>query len=284
MIFAKKGLSRSRAGDIFILLFLLFAAAFMVVPLIFVIGNAFKPLDEIFVFPPRMIPRAPTWKNFRDMFMLINNSLVPFSRYIMNTVIITAAGTFGNLACVIMCAYSLAKRDLLIGKVFFRIIVLALMFSAAVTTIPNYLILSRLGWIDTPFSVIIPAFASPLGLYLMKQFMDQIPDALLESAKIDGAGDPSILWHIVVPAVKPAWLTLIIFSVQGLWNLDTSMFIYSEEQKSLSYALGQITTSGIARAGVGGAITLFMLIVPITIFMITQKSILETMTTSGMKD
>ena len=284
MSMLNKRLGRSKFGDIGVILILSAAAAFMVIPLIFVIGNAFKPLDEIWVFPPRVFPRNPVLKNFRDMFNIMSNSLVPFSRYIMNTVFITGIGTAGNVACVSMCAYSLSKKKLMINKVFFEIIVLSLMFSTAVTAIPNYLIMSNLKWIDMNFSIIIPAFATPLGLYLMKQFMEQIPDSLLESARIDGANEARILWKIVMPTVKPAWLTLIIFSVQGLWGLDSSIYVYSEQKKTLSYALGQITTSGIARAGVGGAVTLFMLLVPVTIFIISQSNIIHTMAYSGLKD
>lgn len=279
-----KRVNRSAAGDIGIFLVLLILGAFMVIPLIFVVGNAFKPLDEIWVFPPRIIPRNPTLKNFRDMFTIMTNSLVPFSRYFMNTIMITVIGTFGNIICVSMCAYTLAKKQLVINRVYFKIIVTSLMFSSAVTTIPNYLIMAQLGWINSNLSIIIPTFATPLGLYLMKQFMEQLPDSLIESAKIDGASETHILWRIVMPIVKPAWLTLIIFSVQSLWGLDSSMYIYTEDKKTLSYALGQITSAGIARAGVGGAVSLFMLLIPVAIFIITQSNIMQTMATSGMKE
>jgi len=158
------------------------------------------------------------------------------------------------------------------------------MFSTAVTAIPNYIIMARLNIIDNNLAVIIPAFATPLGLYLMKQFMDQIPDALLESARIDGANEFLVLFKIVLPVVKPACLTLIIFSVQSLWGLDTGTYIYSEQKKSLSYALSQITAGGIARAGVGGAVTLFMMVVPVLIFVFAQSNIIQTMTSSGIKE
>lgn len=279
-----KRVNRSFAGDIGIFLLLLTLGSFMVIPLVFVIGNAFKPLEEIWLFPPRIFPQNPTFKNFRDMFTIMTNSLVPFSRYFMNTIMITVIGTAGNVVCVSMCAYTLAKKKLVINRVYFRIIVTSLMFSSAVTQIPNYLIMAELGWINSNLSVIVPTFATPLGLYLMKQFMEQLPDSLIESAKIDGAGDTHILWRIVMPIVKPAWLTLIIFSVQSLWGLDSGLYIYTEDKKTLSYALGQITSSGIARAGVSGAVSLFMLLVPVTIFVVTQSNIMQTMATSGMKD
>ena len=284
MLVKRRRVGRSFWGDLGAYVFLFAFALLMVIPILFVVGNAFKPLDEIWLFPPRVFPLNPTLKNFKDMFSMMDGSLVPFSRYIMNTVVITAVGTAGNVLCVSMCAYSLAKKKLMINGAFFKLVVTSLMFSTAVTAIPNYIIMARLNIIDNNLSVIIPAFATPLGLYLMKQFMDQIPDALLESARIDGANEFLVLFKIVLPVVKPACLTLIIFSVQSLWGLDTGTYIYSEQKKSLSYALSQITAGGIARAGVGGAVPLFMMVVPVLIFVFAQRNIIQTMTSAGIME
>ena len=118
----------------------------------------------------------------------------------------------------------------------------------------------------------------------MKQFMEGIPMALIEAAKIDGAGEWRIFYRIIMPNVKPAWLTLIIFSVQSLWNNGAGMFIYSEEKKTLVHALNQIQGGGIARAGQGAAVTVVVMVVPIAIFIMSQSQILETMASSGIKD
>ncbi len=158
------------------------------------------------------------------------------------------------------------------------------MFSAAVTAIPNFLTMSTLGWIDTHLALIIPAFAAPIGLFLMKQFMVTIPDSLLESARIDGASELKVFWNIAMPAVKPGWLTLIIFSFQGLWGATGGTFIFSEELKTLPFALNQILLGGIARAGVGAAVMLMMMSVPIVMFIATQSNIIQTMATSGIKE
>jgi ABC-type glycerol-3-phosphate transport system permease component len=158
------------------------------------------------------------------------------------------------------------------------------MFAPQVTAIPNYMIMSAIGLIDTYWAVIVPAFAFPLGLYLMKQFMEQIPDALLEAAKIDGASEYRIFWQVVMPNVKPAWLTLIILLFQMLWGTDGNGFIYSEQLKTLHYASNQIIQGGIARAGVGAAVALILMSVPILLFIFSQSRIIETMATSGMKD
>src|SRR5690625_3725915 len=108
-----------------------------------------------------------------------------------------------------MAAYPLAKHRFPGSNVIFTIVVLSLMFSPHVTQIPNYITMAILGWVDTYWAIIVPSFAFSLGLYLMKQFMEEIPDSLLESARIDGASEYKIFWTIVMPMVKPAWLTLI---------------------------------------------------------------------------
>lgn len=183
-----------------------------------------------------------------------------------------------------MCAYGLAKFKFRGKELLFQMIVLSLMFSGSVTGIPNFIILRYLGFIDTHLAIIIPAIGSSLGLYLMKQFMEQLPDAILEAARVEGATEVRVFTKIVMPMVKPAWLTLIVFSVQALWNNNGSIFIYREELKPLSYALSQIASAGIARAGVGAAVIVVMMSVPIITFLITQSGIIETMSSSGLKE
>ncbi len=183
-----------------------------------------------------------------------------------------------------MGAFVLAKYDFPGGQAFFRLVTVAMMFTGYVTAIPNYLILNKLGWIDTYWAIIIPAFASPMGLFLMKQFMEGLPTSLIEAAKIDGANEWRVFSGIVMPNVKPAWMTLIIFSVQGLWNNPASTFIYSEEKKTLVYAMQQIQGGGIARTGQGAAVMVVLMVVPITIFVFSESQILETMASSGLKD
>ena len=280
----RRRVNRSLGGTILLFLVMLVFALFTATPLILSISNSFKPLDELWLFPPKLIPINPTWKNYSDMMTIMSNSWVPFLRYLFNTVFITVAGTFGHVILASMCAFPLAKKKFPGRDVIFNIIVLALMFNATVTAIPNYIIMANLKWINTYLALIVPSFATPLGLYLMKQFMEQIPDSLLEAARIDGAGQWRIFWRIAMPNVKAAWLTLTLLQVQNLWNMGASNFIFNEELKTLSYALGQILAGGIARAGVGAAVTVIMMLVPITIFITTQSSIIETMSTSGMKE
>ena len=276
--------NRSVWGDIFLYLYLLFVAGVMVFPIVYAVSSALKPLDELFMFPPKIFPQNPTLDNFSDLFVTMGKSWVTFSRYLFNTVFITAVGTAGHLIIASMAAFVLAKYDFPGGKTFFRLVTVAMMFSGYVTAIPNYLIINAFGWIDSYWAIIIPAFASPMGLFLMKQFMEGLPTSLIEAAKIDGASEWKVFASIVMPNVKPAWMTLIIFSVQALWNNKAATFIYSEERKTLVYALQQIQSGGIARTGQGAAVLGVVMIVPILIFVFSESQILETMASSGLKD
>ena len=213
----RRRVNRSLGGTILLFLVMLVFALFTATPLILSISNSFKPLDELWLFPPKLIPINPTGKNYSDMMTIMSNSWVPFLRYLFNTVFITVAGTFGHVILASMCAFPLAKKKFPGRDVIFNIIVLALMFNATVTAIPNYIIMANLKWINTYLALIVPSFATPLGLYLMKQFMEQIPDSLLEAARIDGAGQWRIFWRIAMPNVKAAWLTLTLLQVQKLW-------------------------------------------------------------------
>ena len=277
-------LSRSTGGTFALFMILAFFGTFMALPLVLTISNAFKPLDELFYFPPRFFVRNPVLHNFSDMFMLMQESWVPFTRYAFNTVFITGFGTIGHLIFASMAAYPLAKGNFPGRNFIFAMVILSLMFAGHVTMIPNFMIISQLGLIDSHLAIILPAVAASLGLFLMKQFMEQVPDSLIESARIDGSTEIRTWFSIVMPNVKPAWLTLIILQFQALWSTTGGVFIRSEELKPLSFAMQQIAPGGIARAGVGAAVMFIMMAVPVTIFIFSQSRIIETMASSGMKD
>ncbi len=278
-------LNRSAGGDAGITLVLTLMGAFMFLPMLYAIGQSLKPLDELFMFPPRFLPRRPTLANYSDLFTLMTDSWVPFSRYIFNTVFITASGTAGNLFLGSMAAYALAKLKFPGRNWMFQVIVMSLMFHSTVNQVTHFILLSAFHWVDTYLSVIVPAMASTLGLYLMKQFMESsVPDTVLESARLDGASELRTFWVIAMPMVKPAWLTLIIESFKNLWNMGASIYIHSEQLKTFNYAIQQIVAGGIARSGAGAAAVVVMMAVPIIVFVISQSKIIETMGASGMKD
>ena len=278
-------LNRSRGGDAGITVMLTIMGAFMFLPMLYVVMQSLKPLDELWMFPPRFFVVHPTLSNFGDLFSLMGDSWVPFSRYIFNTVFITAVGTFFYVFVASLAAYSLSKLNFPGRKVMFSLVVTSLMFHSTVNQVSHFIILSTLGWVDTYLAIIVPILATPLGLYLIKQFMESsVHDSVLESARLDGASELRIYWTIAMPMVKPAVLTLIVQTVQSLWNTGASIYIHSEQLKTFNYAIQQIVAGGIVRSGAGAAAVVVMMAVPIIVFVISQSKIIETMGASGMKD
>lgn len=280
----EKQLNRSAAGNGLLFFFMTICGIFMALPLVILINNALKPLDEIFQYPQTIFVKNPTMDNFKDLFVVMSDSWVPFSRYIFNTIIITGFGTVGHVIVASLASYPLAKHKFPGKDILFSIVVLSMMFSYNVTQIPNYMIISFLGINNTYLALILPAWQYGMGLYLMKQFMEQIPDSLMESAKLDGASEFVVFWKIFMPNVKPAWLTLAVLQFQQMWGNTGSMFLRSEKLKPMQFALNQIAGGGAARAGVACAVAFVIALIPITFFLICQSQIIETMTSSGMKD
>jgi ABC-type glycerol-3-phosphate transport system permease component len=280
----QKQLNRSAAGNGLLFILMGICGIFMVLPLVMIANNALKPLDEIFKYPPEIFVRNPSLENFSDLFVVMNDSWVPFSRYILNTIFITGFGTIGHVLVASLAAYPLAKHTFPGKKIIFGAVVLSMMFSWQVTQIPNYMIISFLGINNTHLALILPAWQFGMGLYLMKQFMEQIPNSLIESCRLDGGTEWTTFWKIIMPNVKPAWLTLAIFQFQQMWGNTGSQYLRSEDLKPLQFALQQIASGGAARAGASAAVQFIIAAIPITFFLICQSNILETMTTSGMKD
>ena len=277
-------LGRSRWGNFIMFSLLILCGAFMVLPIVYSSLQSFKPLNEINLFPPRFFVTRPTLSNYGKLFQLSANLWVPFSRYVFNSVFVSVVVTALNVIIASMCAYPLAKYTFPGSKLIFRTIVVALLFSSQVTYIPQYVLLSKMGMINTYWAMILPPLASTLGLYLMRQYMIALPDSLMEAAKLDGAGEYRIFWQIVMPNVKPAWLTLMIFSFQAVWNSANNTYIYKEQLKTLPTVMSQLAAGGVARVGVGAASSVILMLPPVLLFVFTQTNIIDTMATSGMKD
>lgn len=280
---SKTGPSRSRGGDTAVFLILLLVGLFMILPFVYAVIQSLKPTEEIFAYPPKFFVRNPTFDNYKVLSQLVDNLWIPFGRYFINSAIVTIIGTGANLLLSSMAAFAFAKYNFPGSKWMFSLVVAALLFSGTVTALPQYIIMSGLGLINTLFAVIIPAAATPLGLFLMKNFMVQIPDTVIEAATIDGAKIIKIYYKICMPLVKPAALTLIIFSFQGLWNSTGGSYIYEEAWKLLPTVLNDVAAAGIARVGSASAASVLMMIPPCVLFIFTQSRIVETMAFSGIK-
>lgn len=277
-------LSRSKGGTFVIAVVVTLLSLFMLLPVIYSVVQAFKPIEELFAYPPKFYVQNPTLENFTMVLQLAGNLWVPFSRYLFNSVLITVVGTFISVFMSTLSAYPLAKGHFPGREAIFQAIVLAMMFNGSVTTMPRYLIIAGLGMVDTYWAILLPAMAGTTGTFLMRQFMNTaIPDSTLEAARIDGANEFTVFTRIVVPSVRAGWITLIIFSFQGFWNNAAGTYIYSEELKTLPSVLSSIAAGGIARAGASSAVAVIMMILPMIVFLISQSSITETMSHSGLK-
>lgn len=276
--------NRSLAGTVFIVFILLIVCAFMTLPFIYSIIQSLKPLDELFMFPPRFFVRKPTLSNFKQLLSMTNSLWVPFDRYVFNSLFITVIGTFISVLISSMAAYPLAMAKFPGSRLYNQIIVYALLFSSPVIGVAQYIIIAKTGMLDSYWALLLPTLASTLGLFLMRQFMVQmVPVPIIESGKIDGASTFHIYWKLVMPIVRPAWLTLTIFSMQAFWNGTGSNYIYSEELKVLPTVLNQIAAGGISRTGVASAAAVVLMVPPILVYVATQRNVLETMASSGIK-
>ena len=277
--------ARSIGGNAAVILLLVLFGAFLAMPLVYAVIQSLKPYSEIFVFPPRFYVVNPTFDNFRDLFAMCANPWVPFSKYLFNSVFTTVITTALTVVFSSMCAFPLAKNEFKGKKFIFEMIVMSLLFVSQVTFLPQYIIIAKLGMIDTYSVMIFPALGGTLGVFLMKQFMEQIPTALLEAARIDGCSEFKTLFKTVMPNEKPAWMTLVIFTFQSVWNSSASSFVFKEDLRPLLVLLSQIVSGNtISRAGVSAAATMFLMIPPILLFLVCQSSVVQTMAHAGIKE
>ncbi len=280
-----KRYTRSRIGNFFFVFFLLLFGAFSVLPLVYCIATSFKPIDELLVFPPTFFVRRPTGQNYSILPELLSSLNVPLLRYIFNSVFVSAVITVLYVLFSAMAAFSICKSGLKGKNIYFAVIQFALLFNAYTLSIPQYVIISKLNIIDTYWAYILPAIASTMGVFLMKQFMEgSVPDALLEAARMDGASPIRIFFTIIIPIVKPALMTLTLFGFRDAWASIPNGTVFSEEIKTLPYIMTQIAAGGIARSGSSMAVTVIMMIPPILIYFITQSNVMETMSSAGIKE
>ncbi len=265
-------------------------AAFMLLPMLFIFSHAFKPPDELFAYPPRFFVVNPTLKNFTDLFARLSTSNVPVSRYLFNSVMITLVTVAASILVSSTAAYALSKKRFGLKQTLFAINTLALMFVPVAVTIPRFLIIQRLGLLDTFLVHILPALAMPVGLFLIKQFIDGIPNEVIEAAQIDGASDLGIYWNIILPMIRPAIATIAILTFQAAWNnVDTSaLYINSESLKTFAFYLSTLTSSAtganvVAGQGIAAAASLIVFLPNLIIFVFLQSQVMSTMSHSGLK-
>lgn len=263
-------------------------AIFMLLPLIYMFNHAFKPLHELFMFPPTFFVRDPTTRNFTELFAMAESTIVPVSRYVFNSIVVTLLSSVGMVITGAMCAYPLSKHPFPGSKIVLGLIMLSLLFATEAIAIPRFIVIQSLGIMNTYLGHVLPLVAMPVGVFLLKQFMDQVPNELLEAAKIDGAKEFTIFLRIVMPVVTPAIATISILAFQSAWgNLETStLFMQEDSMKTLPFYMNTLTSglsNSVARQGAAAAGALFMFLPSLLIFLIFQSRVITTMAHSGIK-
>lgn len=258
-----------------------------ILPILYIVFTAFKPIGELFAYPPKFITTRPTMDNFKKLFEASEDTVFPLSMYLFNSIVSTLAVVLFGLIIAVAAAYALSKKRFKGRKAIFKMNTLSMMFVATAVSIPRYLIIKEVGLIDSFWANIIPMLATPVGVFLLKQFVDQLPDAVIEAARIDGANDYQIIWRIVLPLVKPALATVAILLFQNAWNsMEASkMFINTESMKTFAFYMNTLSNSGNGVAGVGisAAASLLMFLPNVVLFILMQSKVMNTMAHSGMK-
>lgn len=279
-----KQVGKSWKNDIGIFTLLTLMGLFMIFPIYLAIVNSIKPVQEVFLMPPKLYAMEPTFDNFKDLFKVANDSWVPFSRNVFNSIYVTVVATVFHVAFASTAAFVLAKCKFPGANALNKIIVISLLFNSTVTYIMQYIVMAKLGMINTYSALIMPIIPSTMGLFLMRQSVSTIPDAMIEAAKVDGAGLMRICWGIVMPNNKPALMTIIIFEFQSAWNATGGSLVYDEALKTIPVVVQQIAAAGLARQGAIAASAVVLMVPPLAVFIAAQKNVMETMAHAGMKD
>lgn len=280
-----KRFTRSRWGNFIYFFFLIIAGLFSVLPILYTVCTSLKPLEEILIFPPRFFVTNPTVENYAALPKLLSNLYVPLSRYIFNSLFVSVVTTVAHILIASMAAFTLSKLPFRGRGVLVMLVQFALLYNAYTLAVPQYFIFSKLHMVDSYLVYILPYLPSTLGVFLMKQYMDSsIPDALLEAARIDGAGFFRMFIRIALPIVRPAWLTLALFAFRDLWSMQPSGTIFSEELKTLPNIMNTISAGGLARSGSAMAATVLQMIPPVLVYWISQSNVMQTMGSAGIKE
>ena len=275
--------SRSAAGNATVIIFLLIFGMFMILPLYYMVVSALKPTSELFYFPPKFYVIKPTLRNFLTLIKLQAQSDVPFERYLFNSVFVTVISTVGYVLLASMAAYALSKHKFPLKNTITKSVVFAILFRPEVTSVPLYILMVKAHIIDNYWALILPAMSGSFGVFLLQQFLDNVPNEMIEAARIDGASEFVIYRKLIMPMLKPAWMTVVIFTFISIWNTTAAQFIYSEDMKMLPAMLSSLSTAGVTRTGVAAAVGVLMMFPSVVIFLLSQNSIVETMAHSGLK-
>ncbi len=263
-------------------------AIVMALPILYIIMTAFKPAGELFAYPPRFFVRNPTLDNFANLFQMASDTAVPATRYLVNSIVATLIVVLATLLMTAATAFVLSKKNFRGKKLLLEINNTALMFVPIAVAIPRYFIIIALGLKNSFWANVIPLLAMPVGLFLVKQFVDQLPNALVEAAVIDGASDFTILRKIIIPLIRPALSTVAILAFQSAWTATEASVQYIESSNLKTFAfyvstLANSTGNTVAGQGIAAAGTLLVFVPNLILFIIMQSKVMDTMVHSGIK-
>ena len=280
--------NKFEVGQIKIFLLVLPLVILTGLPIVFIIFHAFKPMEELFAFPPKFITTNPTLDNFRKLFKASRTAGIPLSKYVFNSLLITVSVVFLSLFFSTAASYALSKLKFKGRNMMMQINQFALMFVPVAVMIPRYLVVNTMGLTNTYWAHILPLIPLPVALFLIKQFVDQVPQSLIEAAYMDGATEIHIYFKVVLPLIKPAIATAAILVFQQVWtNMEASNYYVNDEGlKSLAFYMNTLssgTGNTVAGQGVAAAASLIMFVPNLILFCILQKNVMNTMAHSGIK-
>ena len=282
--YLKKAKKRREYAPTVISIVLALAGVVSALPIVYLIVTAFKPAEELFLYPPRFYVKNPTFKNFSDLVSITANTMVPFTRYLFNTVIITAVYMFALIVVGTMACYPLSKHKFPGGKGLFKLVTNALLIISGAAAIPSYIIVTGLHLDNTYLVYIIPGLANCTCMFLLKQFLDQVPDTIFEAGKIDGASEWQLYTKIALPLLRNAQATCVILTFPGIWGdiATSTTYIYDEQLRTFAFFMSTLQ-GGLARTGANAAASLIMTLPSIIVFVVSQSSVMDTMAHSGIK-
>lgn len=260
---------------------LIVICAIMLLPLVWMVSSSLKSNNEIFVYPPRLIPSHPLWQNYPQALRYID-----FGRYFLNTVIIAGGAVCGTLFSCTLTAYSFARLQWKGRNLLFALCMGTLMLPFQVQMIPLYIVFRHLGWIGTYLPLIVPPFfGNALYIFLLRQFLLTIPRELSDAASIDGAGEFVTFWRVILPLVKPALAAVALFSFLDSWQDFLGPLIYLDNQATYTLSLGlQLYYSVHATAWAYLMCAAVVFTLPaVLVFVVAQRTFIQGITLTGVK-
>jgi multiple sugar transport system permease protein len=252
-----------------------------VFPFLWMLSTSLKPEDEVFTWPPRLIPWPPVWSNYAEAWRI-----APFGRYFLNTAFVAVAITVVSLFVNSLAAYAFARLRFRGRDSLFMLLLATMMIPFQVTMIPTFLILKQLGWLDSYLGLTVPGFAGAFGIFMLRQFMLSIPEDLLDAARIDGCSEFRIYRQIVLPLCKPALATLAVFTFMGAWNdfILPLLVVKSDEMRTLTLAVAALSSGlYVMSFPLMMAAATFVILPVILAFLLAQRFFTRSIVLGGLK-